>query len=79
VVLVDNTFRYTVKWNPERKKWVVQEERRFSPDLVLDMYRRKREAKKQARDLAREDSKEYVSFTKEAPGRRRVAERTDYS
>lgn len=76
---MDNTFRYTVKWNPERKKWIVQEERRFSPDLVLDMYRLKSDAKEQARSLAREDGKEYVSFTKDVPGRRRVAERTDYS
>lgn len=77
---------YEVKWNPERSKWEVKEARNPTAFqavygdsyFVLDRYRKKSPAKKQARKLAKKDNKSVAFYSKDEPGRERVTYQNDY-
>ena len=70
--------KYEVKWNPERKKWLVLEERNGGGYYVLARYRLKEEAKNHAMDLAKRDNVRAGFYSKDKPGKERRTATRDY-
>lgn len=71
--------KYEVKWNKDRKKWQVLEERKPSGYYVLSNYRLKEDAKKHAVRLAKRDNARAGFYSKDPEGRERRTQTRDFS
>lgn len=71
--------KYEVKWNPERKKWELLEERYGHSYYVLERYRVKQDAKSRAIHLAKKDRVKAGFYSKDPRGKERRTATRDYS
>jgi len=70
--------RYEVKWNSNRSKWEVLEERRNGGYYVLSRYRLKKHAKEHAVRLAKRDNARAGFYSKDPQSRERRTATRDF-
>lgn len=71
--------RYEVKWNENRGKWQVLEERSAGGYYVLSNYRLKTDAKDHAVRLAKMDNAKAGFYSKDRRGRERRTATRDFT